>query len=163
MAASRSDVNRWIETAKETGIKFIISVCDTFDYDDYPAYCKDFKELEDNIAKYEAVNMQKINEIIFINSADGSVKENISISEIKKMLEDMRGSYEISLLVFVNSKTGEGGESDNKSIIPFNRTSDSDSTKEALKDVIGQAIDMVYNEQIVFGINKIIINKCKKI
>lgn len=65
MAASRLDVNRWIQTAKEDGAKYIISVCDTFDYDDYPVYCNNLKELQQALPYY-STNMQRINEIIEI-------------------------------------------------------------------------------------------------
>lgn len=76
MAATREDVDRWIETAKKEGNKFIISVCDTFDWDDYPVYCKDEGELAKKKPEYNGVNMQKINEVIRIND-DGSVTENL--------------------------------------------------------------------------------------
>jgi hypothetical protein len=78
MAASRLDVNRWIETAKKQKAKYIISVCDTFDYDDYPVYCADKKELNEKLDKYDGKNMQRINEIIEICD-DGTVRENVNI------------------------------------------------------------------------------------
>lgn len=78
MAATREDVDRWIETAKEKGYKYIISVCDSWDYEDYPVYCKDKKELKEETPKYSGVNMQRINEVITINS-DGSVNEKDSL------------------------------------------------------------------------------------
>lgn len=64
--ATRDDVNRWIRTANANGYEYIISVCDTFSYDDYPVYCKDKAELAIKKSKYDNVNMQKINEIIKI-------------------------------------------------------------------------------------------------
>ena len=70
MAASREDVDRWINYAKDKGIRFIISVCDCFDYEDYPSYCKDFEELVSNYEYYRNANMQKINEIIEIDGDD---------------------------------------------------------------------------------------------
>lgn len=75
MVASRTDVDRWIATAKEEGNKFIISVCDTFDYDDYPMYAKDEKELEKKKEEVRNASMQRINEVITINE-DGSVYES---------------------------------------------------------------------------------------
>ena len=77
MAATRAEVNSWIETAKQTNKKFIISVCDTWDYDDYPVYCVDAEEANKKIPTFNGVNMQKINEIIRIND-NGTVKENLS-------------------------------------------------------------------------------------
>jgi len=81
MAASREDVDRWIQLAKDTKHKYIISVCDTFDWDDYPVLCKTKKDLQKQFPKYNGENMQRVNEIIRINP-DGSVDENLSISKI---------------------------------------------------------------------------------
>jgi len=67
MAASGSDVDFWILMGKKDKMKYIISVCDTFDYSDYPVYCKDEKELAINEKKYRGENMQRINEIITID------------------------------------------------------------------------------------------------
>jgi len=76
MAASREEVNGWILKAKKEGFKYIISVCDTFDYDDYPVYCKNGNELAAKKIYYSEADMQRINEVITIND-DGSVKEQI--------------------------------------------------------------------------------------
>jgi len=76
MAATRRDVDRWIIEAKKEKMKYIISVCDTFDYSDYPVYCKNEKELEENKERYRNRDMQRINEVITINE-DGSVNEQI--------------------------------------------------------------------------------------
>lgn len=78
MAASRNDVDRWINTAREGNFEFIISVCDTFDYEDYPVYCKDEEELKQEIPFYNGKKMQRINEIIRIKP-DGMARENLSI------------------------------------------------------------------------------------
>ena len=82
MAATRQDVDKWIKRAIEKECKFIISVCDTFDYEDYPIYIKTEPEL---IEKYEEYkynkNMQRINEIIKIND-DESVIENFNIKDL---------------------------------------------------------------------------------
>ncbi len=79
MAATREDVDRWIETAKSNKSMYILSVCDTFDYDDYPVYCKDKKELIEEYSDHHGKNMQRVNEIIRIN-ADGSVNENLNLN-----------------------------------------------------------------------------------
>ena len=78
MAASRADIDRWIETAKEKGSRFIISVCDTFDYDDYPVYCENTEELMEKHAEVNGKNMQRVNEIIWIDEL-GQVHENFSL------------------------------------------------------------------------------------
>jgi len=81
MAATREEVNEWIESAKKNNMKYIISVCDTFDYYDYPVYCEGLIDLKEDFVNYDGVNMQQINEIIRIN-VDGSVDENLNISNI---------------------------------------------------------------------------------
>jgi len=83
MAATRDDVNRWIDTAKTKGCKFIISVCDTFDWDDFPVYIKDLNELILRVDNYDGVDMKKINEIIRIND-DGTVTENLTVYNATK-------------------------------------------------------------------------------
>jgi len=66
MAATFEDVERWKETAKKQKAKYIISVCDTFDYDDYPVYVSAMENLEEVKKEYNGVNMQRINEVIEI-------------------------------------------------------------------------------------------------
>ena len=66
MAASYEDVERWKKEAKEKGATHIISVCDTFDHDDYPIYVMPNENVDEQTAKYNGQNMQSINEIIKI-------------------------------------------------------------------------------------------------
>lgn len=65
METMNETIKRWIATAIKNESKYIISVCDTFDYDDYPVYCKDKEECD---LKYDKIrnggNMQTINEVI---------------------------------------------------------------------------------------------------
>lgn len=70
MAATAEDVNRWKQKAIIKGSRYLVSVCDTFDYDDYPVYCKDEEELEEAKAKYDGSNMQRINEVIDMEEGD---------------------------------------------------------------------------------------------
>ena len=81
MAASREDVNRWIDMAKEKKTPFILSVCDTFDWDDYPIYCENTKELLEKHLTHDGVNMQRINEIIQ-TLPDGRVIENRNLQNL---------------------------------------------------------------------------------
>lgn len=76
MAATREDVDRWIKTAKEKGATHIISVCDTFDWDDYPVYVMPGENIEERKSEYDRKDMQKINEVITIH-LDGTVEEEI--------------------------------------------------------------------------------------
>lgn len=81
MAATRQDVDMWIKRAIKKNCEFIISVCDTYDYDDYPVYIKDEAELIEKYEEFNGVNMQKINEIIKIND-DGTVIEGFNINNL---------------------------------------------------------------------------------
>lgn len=76
MAASRQDVDRWIAKAIRDKATHIVSVCDTFSYDDYPVYVMPGDNLEEIKAKYHGENMQVINEVIQINE-DGTVIEGL--------------------------------------------------------------------------------------
>lgn len=60
--------DRWKRTANEMGSRYIVSVCDTFSYEDYPVFCKDDEELKKVKEKYEGKNMQRINEIIVLEA-----------------------------------------------------------------------------------------------
>ncbi len=75
---TRRIIDEWIETAKSNGYKYIISVCDTFDWDDYPIYCRTLTELNEKYKTHDHVNMQKVNEIIRIMD-DGTIIEGLSI------------------------------------------------------------------------------------
>jgi hypothetical protein len=75
MAASANDVESWINHAIEHNkrvrivanrITHVISVCDTFDYDDYPVYVFGYQDLEEVKKKYNKIDMQKINEVFDI-------------------------------------------------------------------------------------------------
>lgn len=61
--ASREDIKRYLEKGKKNGSKYMLMVCDTFDYEDYPVYVEENEKLVDVINKYDGKNMQKILEI----------------------------------------------------------------------------------------------------
>lgn len=64
MTATKGDVERWFKEGKKKNATHIISVCDTFDWDDYPIYVMKGENLEQKKKQYDGVNMQKINEVI---------------------------------------------------------------------------------------------------
>jgi hypothetical protein len=83
---------RWIKQAKKDKMRFIISACDTFSYEDYPVYCKDEADLSEKRTKYEGQNMQTTNEILtvddFVVNKDGSVEKvdrSKSTGELRRM------------------------------------------------------------------------------
>lgn len=61
--ASREDIKGYLEKGKKNGAKYMLMVCDTFDYEDYPVYVKENEKLVDVINKYDGKNMQEIQEI----------------------------------------------------------------------------------------------------
>lgn len=95
MAATKEDVENWVKEAKEKGCKYIISVCDTFSYDDYPVYIHSEEDLETAKIKYSQ-NMQRINEIIFIHLEKkpeiikDSIEETVEITGIYGILEAIK-------------------------------------------------------------------------
>lgn len=72
MAANRSDVDRWIKEARDRRMGYILSICDTWDYDDYPIYCKDKKELKGAIRTKSSQFMVIINEVIRVTEKDAT-------------------------------------------------------------------------------------------
>ena len=81
MAATRQEVDQWIKEARENDFHYIISVCDTYDWDDYPVFCKTFDELHEKYHEYSGKEMQKINEVIRVNH-DGTAEENLDLHNL---------------------------------------------------------------------------------
>lgn len=79
MVATRQEVNEWIEEGRQKKARWIISVCDTFDYEDYPVFVNVDESLKEKIRYYMTANMQTINEIISLE-LDGTVKEDLEPS-----------------------------------------------------------------------------------
>lgn len=94
MAASKQDVDRWIEEARVSGAKYIISVCDTFDYDDYPVYVYKKDELEEKMHYYRNAAMQTINEVIEVPVLESKEEETEETEEEWiKQARDMGAGY----------------------------------------------------------------------
>ncbi len=66
MTATLKEVEGWVETGRKMGATHVISVCDCFDYDDFPVYVMPDEDINERTAKYNGVNMQTINEVIEI-------------------------------------------------------------------------------------------------
>ena len=64
MADSIERFNEWKKQGMEQGAKYMISVCDTFNYDDYPVYVMPDENLDEKKRAYDGVNMQRINEVV---------------------------------------------------------------------------------------------------
>lgn len=66
MAATKQDVDRWIAKAKKIGATHIISMCDSYDYSDYPVYVMPGEDLKKVWEQCNSKSMQFSNEIITI-------------------------------------------------------------------------------------------------
>lgn len=63
MASSKRDLATWFDEAVAQGAKFMIVVCDTFDYEDYPIPCRDAADCLDQYEKHDGKNMQQVMEV----------------------------------------------------------------------------------------------------
>ncbi len=76
MAATRDEIMSWLSCARKKNKGFLIVVCDTFEYDDYPVYCIDEKECLEKYNEYNGKDMQRIMEVY-----DLSIPIEIQIDE----------------------------------------------------------------------------------
>lgn len=58
---TQDDIRRWLAEGQRQNATYVVVVCDTFSYDDYPVYCKDAAECLDRYAK--PGHMQKVMEV----------------------------------------------------------------------------------------------------
>lgn len=63
MGTTPDDIRSWLEAGKKQKATHVIIACDTFDWEDYPVYVKKTEKIEEVIAKYDKVNMQKVMEV----------------------------------------------------------------------------------------------------
>jgi len=89
VAATKQDVDRWVKEALRKDATHIISVCDTFDWSDYPVYVFPGQDLKEIMKLYDNVNMQKINEVIYMNRI---VNVRDQPYEVFEMREDCAGN-----------------------------------------------------------------------
>ena len=68
MAVTKLEFENWIKRGKEMGATHLISVVDTFDYDDYPVFVMPEDDLFEKRKQYDNVNMQRINEVVELNA-----------------------------------------------------------------------------------------------
>ena len=62
MATSKTDISQWFDKGRTDGEDFMIIVCDTYDWEDYPIYTKT-AEFSDTYEHYNGRSMQKIMEV----------------------------------------------------------------------------------------------------
>lgn len=64
MAVTYNRFEEWVKEGKEQGAMYLISVCDTFDYEDYPVYAKSEEEMIKKKEHYKNASMQRVNEVV---------------------------------------------------------------------------------------------------
>ena len=63
---TQDDIRRWLAEAQRQNATHVVVVCDTFNYDYYPVYCKVMEvydmsmDLEEQIAARRVMNLPKI-------------------------------------------------------------------------------------------------------
>lgn len=63
MATTRMDLKVWFDRGVKEKATYMIVVCDTFDYGDYPAYVSKDENVHDRITYYKMSPMQRIMEV----------------------------------------------------------------------------------------------------
>lgn len=56
-------IEKWFDTAKDQGSRYLLVVCDRFDWEDYPVTANTDKECLEKIGTYNGPNMQKVMEV----------------------------------------------------------------------------------------------------
>jgi hypothetical protein len=63
MAATKTDIRRWLNEGREKQATHMLVVCDTFDYDDYPVYVSTDEDVQKAYRSRDGKNMQKVMEV----------------------------------------------------------------------------------------------------
>lgn len=67
MAASKSEIQKWIKKAKNDDCSHLLVICDAFDYMDYPVYVNKNQNINTIVKIYRNKNMNRIMEIYDLN------------------------------------------------------------------------------------------------
>ena len=74
---SRSEISKWYDEGIKSGKVYMLVVCDTYDYEDYPAYCEsleDARRLSNNPGQ-----MQKVMEVYKL--IDNEIDKNQQLNQ----------------------------------------------------------------------------------
>jgi len=63
MTASKTDIDRWLDSAKEKGATHLIVAVDRFGHDNYPIYVTPHQDVNEEIERLDGKNMQGIDEV----------------------------------------------------------------------------------------------------
>lgn len=64
MVTTQAEVNSWIEEGKSLNMKYIVVVCDCFDYSDFPIYCKNADRKDAVVKEYNNLDLHRVMEVI---------------------------------------------------------------------------------------------------
>ena len=118
MAANEKQIFEWIDQARKEGATHIVSVCDTFSYDDYPVYVMPGDDLDEIKSKYDGQNMQRINEVIEIEYSN---KPTVTIEGSKS--EGIKATLELPPIE-VDNLSGVTGKTINDFILELMQISE---------------------------------------
>jgi hypothetical protein len=68
MGTTKEEIKGWIKRGKDQGATHLIVVCDTFDWEDYPAYVTATEDVNEKRKLYNGPNMQKIMEVYVLSN-----------------------------------------------------------------------------------------------
>lgn len=63
MAASKEEISGWFDNGKLLMYSYLIVVCDTYDYEDYPVYAQDAADCKSKYSYYNSADMQRVMEV----------------------------------------------------------------------------------------------------
>jgi hypothetical protein len=63
MTTEKSDIDKWFERGIEYGDRWMLIVCDMFDYEHYPVFIKENSNFWEIYDEYNEINAQKIMEV----------------------------------------------------------------------------------------------------
>jgi hypothetical protein len=63
MATTARELREWFDAGKQKKAAYMIVVCDTFDWEDYPVYVGPNQNVQAKVAEYDGRNMQRIMEV----------------------------------------------------------------------------------------------------
>lgn len=63
MATTKDDIRTWLDHGKTLGATHMIVVCDTHDYEDFPAYIFEGENARDKHATYDGRDGQRVMEV----------------------------------------------------------------------------------------------------
>lgn len=63
MSATKSEIANWFDRGIKKEMKYLIVVCDTFEYENYPVFAISDDDVVDKFKTYSEKSMQKVEEV----------------------------------------------------------------------------------------------------